>query len=439
MSASLLQVGSSSGATFPKSVRLGRVVEVTGSLLCTEGISVRIGELCELTDGVGGSQGLAEVIGFSGEKALLTPMRGTYGIGTSTYVRPMGRTHSIPVGDFLLGAVVDGMGLSFLDREQPMPDDCEMVGVYGAPPKPLGRAPIASPMTTGVRCIDSLLTCGWGQRVGIFAPAGCGKSTLLGMMCHEADADVIIVALIGERGREVDAFLSDALRGEARDRSIVVASTSERPAAERIKAAFVATTYAEHFRDQGKSVLLLVDSVTRLARASRELGLAAGEPQTRRGFPPSTFTLLPALFERAGLTSTGGITGIYTVLEETDDGADPISEEVRSLLDGHIVLSRKLAAKGHFPAIDVLASVSRLMPRVATKEHVRAAAYVREMMAKLDEIELLVRIGEYRDGTDHIADRALALRSEINALLTQDVDEQCNWFDSQDRLMDLTQ
>jgi type III secretion protein N (ATPase) len=282
------------------------------------------------------------------------------------------------------------------------------------------------------------MTCGIGQRVGVFAPAGCGKSTLLAMLCNKADVDVTVVALVGERGREVADFIEDGL-GDALAKAVIVVSTSDRPANERLKAASVATTYAEHFRAQGKSVLLLVDSVTRIARAAREIGLAAGEPPTRRGFPPSVFSLLPQLFERAGRTHQGSITAFYTVLEETDDGADPISEEVRSLLDGHIVLSRKLANKGHFPAIDVLASISRLMPKVADQPHLAAAQRMRELMSKYNEVELLLRIGEYQRGNDELADAAVDRHLAIEAFLRQDGAEDAQFANSLERLEELAQ
>jgi type III secretion protein N (ATPase) len=271
----------------------------------------------------------------------------------------------------------------------------------------------------GVHAIDAALTCGVGQRLGIFAPAGCGKSTLLSMLCRQAQVDVVVAALVGERGREVGDFIHEALSEDARARSVLVVATSDRPATERLKAAFVATAHAEYFASQGKRVLLVVDSVTRLARAAREIGLAAGEPPTRRGFPPSVFTTLPLLFERAGNLSRGSITAFYTVLEETDDGSDPISEEVRSLLDGHIVLSRKLASKGHYPAIDVLQSISRLFDRVARPDQAQAARRLRELMAKFNEVEVLIRIGEFQRGVDPLADTAVERRAEIDRFLTQ--------------------
>jgi type III secretion protein N (ATPase) len=319
------------------------------------------------------------------------------------------------------------MGDTFLDEGAPMPATSEQRVVNRPAPEPFRRRAIEEVMPVGVQAIDALLSCGVGQRVGVFAPAGCGKSTLLSMLCRSAEADVIVIALVGERGREVQDFMNEALGDTARSRSIVVVATSDRPASERLKAAFVATTYAEYFAAQGKRVLLLVDSVTRLARAAREIGLAAGEPPTRRGFPPSVFTTLPMLFERAGRLDSGSITAFYTVLEETDDGADPVSEEVRSLLDGHIVLSRKLAGKGHFPAIDVLHSTSRLFERIVTPEHLDAARRLRELLSKFDEVEVLIRIGEFQRGADALADQAVERRGAIDAFLRQSLHHRLPW------------
>lgn len=405
------------------SVQRGKVVEAVGTLIKASGVAARVGELCALTDLGGQPERLAEVVGFTGQEVLLSPMGGIEGVSPNTHVRPLGRAHTVAVGSFLLGRVVDGMGARFLDDGPAMPADALHWSVSQEAPTPLARQPIARPLGVGVRALDVMLSCGLGQRLGIFAPAGCGKSTLLSMMCRHAQADVIVVGLVGERGREVADFLADALTPESRSRCVVVVSTSDRPSGERLKAAFVATTYAEYFRSQGASVLLLVDSVTRMARAAREIGLATGEPPTRRGYPPSVFTLLPRLFERVGAMDTGAITALYTVLEETDDGSDPISEEVRSLLDGHVILSRKLANKGHFPAIDVLLSASRLMPRLVEPHHLEAARQVRELLSKYDDVEMLLRIGEYQPGSDVEADRAVDLKPQLDAFLRQNLHE----------------
>lgn len=407
------------GRVATHTVQRGKLQQAVGTLIRASGIRANVGELCRLVDQRGGQEMRAEVIGFEGDIVLMSPMGPLEGLSGSTQVIPTGERHSVAVGDFLLGRVVNGMGECFLDEGPALPQAAERRVVSLPAPEPFGRRSIQEVLPVGVNAIDSMLTCGVGQRVGIFAPAGCGKSTLLSMMCRHAEADVVIAALVGERGREVQDFMAEALGETARQRSIVVVATSDRPATERLKAAFVATAYAEYFAARGQRVLLLVDSVTRLARAAREIGLAAGEPPARRGFPPSVFTTLPLLFERAGNLSTGSITAFYTVLEETDDGADPISEEVRSLLDGHVVLSRKLAGKGHFPAIDVLQSTSRLFERVASQEQVQAARQVRELLSKFDEVEVLIRIGEFHRGLDATADRAVDCRPAIDQFLRQ--------------------
>jgi ATP synthase in type III secretion protein N len=399
--------------------RRGKLQQAVGTLIRASGIKADVGELCRLVDQRGGPELKAEVIGFEGDIVLLSPMGPLEGLSGSTQVIPTRQRHEVVVGDFLLGRVVNGMGLTFLDDGPALPEQGERRVVSMPAPDPFGRRSIQEVLPVGVNAIDGLLTCGVGQRIGIFAPAGCGKSTLLSMICRHAEADVVITALVGERGREVQDFMDEALGEAARQRSIVVVATSDRPATERLKAAFVATAYAEYFAAKGLRVLLMVDSVTRLARAAREIGLAAGEPPARRGFPPSVFTTLPLLFERAGNMNTGSITAFYTVLEETDDGADPISEEVRSLLDGHVVLSRKLAGKGHFPAIDVLQSTSRLFDRVADQEQVQSARRVRELLSKYDEVEVLIRIGEFHRGADPVADRAVDSRPAIDQFLRQ--------------------
>lgn len=397
----------------------GKLQQAVGPLLRASGIRAEVGELCQLFDARTGRGLKAEVIGFDGDLVLMSPLGSLEGLSSATQVLPTGRRHMVAVGDFALGRVLDGMGEAFLDEGPACPADAPLRAVMRHAPPALMRRPINQPLPLGITAIDAMLTCGVGQRIGIFAPAGCGKSTLLSMLCRHAQADVVVAALVGERGREVGDFIHEALGAQARSRSVLVVATSDRPATERLKAAFVATAHAEHFAAQGKRVLLLVDSVTRLARAAREIGLAAGEPPARRGYPPSVFTLLPQLFERTGLLSTGSITAFYTVLEETDDGADPVSEEVRSLLDGHFILSRKLAGKGHFPAIDVLQSASRLFDRVASRDQAQHARKLREMMAKFDEVEILLRIGEYRQGVDALADLAVARRTAIDQFLQQ--------------------
>lgn len=399
--------------------QLGKLQQAVGTLLRASGIRAEVGELCQLLDSRTGRQLKAEVIGFDGEVVLMSPMGSLEGLSNATQVTPTGQRHTVAVGDFALGRVLDGMGDQFLDEGPPMPAEAQRRAVGTGAPAALVRRPITQAMPVGISAIDALLTCGVGQRIGVFAPAGCGKSTLLSMLCRHTHADVVVAALVGERGREVGDFIHEALGPEARARSVLVVSTSDRPATERLKAAFVATVHAEYFAAKGLRVLLLVDSVTRLARAAREIALAAGEPPARRGFPPSVFTLLPQLFERAGQLATGSITAFYTVLEETDDGADPVSEEVRSLLDGHFILSRKLAGKGHFPAIDVLQSASRLFERVVSDTQAQAARRLREMLAKYDEVEVLLRIGEFQKGSDTLADLAVERRDAIDRFLRQ--------------------
>jgi type III secretion protein N (ATPase) len=403
----------------------GRLQRASGTLLRATGLRAEVGEICLLTDPHSPGAHQAEVVGFDGEALLLSPMGSLQGLSTSTQVQGTHGRHEVAVGDFLLGRVVDGMGLQALDGGPSWPVRAPRLGVMAPAPQAMSRRVVNEPLELGVKVIDGLLTCGEGQRVGIFAPAGCGKSTLLSMLCRHAHADVVVLALVGERGREVLDFIHEAIGPQALKRSVLVVATSDRPAGERLKAAFVATTYAEHFAAQGHKVLLMVDSVTRLARAAREIGLAAGEPPTRRGYPPSAFGILPPLFERAGKLASGSITAFYTVLEETDDGNDPVSEEVRSLLDGHFVLSRELAGKGHFPAIDVLGSASRLFGRLVQPPHLRSAQALREMLARYREVELLLRVGEYRSGSDPLADKAIERKADMESFLRQTVQEFC--------------
>jgi type III secretion protein N (ATPase) len=394
----------------------GRVSKAVGMLIDATGIQAHVGELCELV--TPGEPPLpAEVVGFNGHTAVLTPLGPTTGISTLTEVVPTGRGHACPVGPGLLGRVLNAMGQP-IDEQGPLQAH-QWLPVQREPVSPLARRMIEQPLATGIRAVDGLLTVGEGQRMGVFAPPGVGKSTLLGMLARGSTADVNVIALIGERGREVKEFMEYNLGAAGLAKSVLVVSTSDRPPMERVKSAYVATTIAEHFRDQGQRVLLLMDSLTRFARAQREIGLASGEPPTRRSYPPSIFSMLPQLLERAGQGRSGSITAIYAVLTEGDEENDPIAEEVRSILDGHIVLSRKLAQANQFPAIDVLASVSRVMGQVTTREHQAAAAQVRALMARYQELELLIQIGEYKPGTDALADRAIALRGAIRDFLNQ--------------------
>jgi type III secretion protein N (ATPase) len=396
----------------------GRVTEIGPTLLRASLPGAGLAELCRLHPcGIE-----AEVVAVQGDFALLSPFAEPIGMTVGCEVERLGRPHEIALGSFLLGAVVDGMGRPF--GSGTIPRACAYRPLERNAPDPLTRPVIDTALPLGVRAIDGLLTCGRGQRIGIFAAAGGGKSTLLGMICDGSlMADVVVLALIGERGREVREFLDHTLSPEARKRTVVVVSTSDRPALERLKAAYTATTIAEYFRDQGKNVLLMMDSLTRFARASREIGLAAGEKPAAGGYPPSFFARLPRLLERAGPAATGSITGIYTVLVEGDNLNEPVADEVRSILDGHIVLSRKLAEANRYPAIDVSASVSRIMRQVASTEQLRLAARLRGLLATYREIELLVRVGEYRPDQDPQADEALARKDAIRGFLCQSVGE----------------
>ena len=395
----------------------GRVTRVVGAMIEARLGGVRVGELCQL-HGAGSSAGLAEVVGVSDRTALLTPIGEVAGLAAGTEVESVGHGLSVAVGTALLGRVLDGLGRP-LDRPDDLPATTARAPLDRAPPAPLDRPLVQARLRLGTRVLDGLLTCAEGQRVGIFGPAGAGKSTLMARIVRGADADVFVVALVGERGREVREFLDRSLGPEGMARSVVVAATSDRPALERVKAAQTATSIAEWFRDQGLRVVLFVDSLTRLARAWREIGLAAGEPPTRRGYPPSVFAALPRLLERAGGNARGSITAFYTVLVEGELAADPVAEEVKSILDGHIILSPRLAEAEHHPAIDVLASRSRVMEAVIGEPHREAAARVRQLIARYAEIELLVRVGEYQRGADALADEAVDKIEAIREFLRQ--------------------
>ncbi|MDR2488973.1 MAG: type III secretion system ATPase SctN [Desulfovibrio sp.] len=410
----------------------GRVEEVVGTIIRVALPNVKIGELCTLRNPWEDWRLHAEVVGFHKQYALLTPFGSIQGVSPSTEVISTGETHSVGVGDALLGRVLDGLGNPLDGGEAPRTD--ARYPVYAAPPNPMLRRIIDRPLPMGLRAIDGLLTCGEGQRMGIFAAAGGGKSTLLSCLVKGTEADITVLALIGERGREVREFIERDLGPEGMKKAVLVVSTSDRSAMERLKAAHVSTAIAEYFRDQGKKVLLLMDSVTRFGRALREIGLAAGEPPTRRGFPPSVFSSLPLLMERAGNSDKGSITALYTVLVEGDDMTEPIADETRSILDGHIILSRKLASSGHYPAIDILASVSRVMGAVADTEHKRLAGALRAILAKYAEMELLVQIGEYKKGTDAEADEALARIGQVNAFLRQGTEERSSFAQTLDAM-----
>jgi len=404
-------------------VERGRVVQAFGTTLRVSGLSARIGQQCLVSDS-SGAKLRAEVVGLSRGDAILVPLAGLQDVASDAQVEVVADAPRVPCGPALLGRVIDAFGQPLDGR--PLPAELLLQRgqpVHAEAPNPLARTPVHEPFATGVRAIDSALTVGVGQRLGIFATAGGGKSTLMGMLARQAASDVNVVALVGERGREVREFIEDSLGPEGLARSVLVVATSERPAMERLRAAQAATAIAEGFRARGQRVLLLMDSVTRYARALREIGLSIGEPAVRRGFPPSVFAELPRLFERAGNDAVGSITAFYAVLAEDEDGSDPVAEEVRSILDGHIVLSRELGQQGHYPAIDVLASASRVFTRVATAAQRDHALRLRALMAKYAEIRFLLQVGEYRPGSDELADQAIERWPAIQALLRQRPDE----------------
>ncbi|MER8527625.1 MULTISPECIES: FliI/YscN family ATPase [unclassified Mesorhizobium] len=399
--------------------RKGRVRRVAGTVIHATVEEARIGEICELVDPRTGRVTKAEVVGLMDEMAILVPLGDLAGLSNLTEVVATGKDQQVLVGPSLLGRVISALGEP-LDGKPLSPDG--IAGSYPVnayPPSPLERGLISQPIQLGIRALDALLTCARGQRVGIFGGPGVGKSILLSDIVSGTDADVAVVALVGERGREVREFLEQQLGPEGRARAIVVVATSDRPAIERVKAAYVATSIAEYFRDQGKHVLLAMDNLTRFARAHREIGLAAGEPPTRRGFPSSLFAVLPRLLERSGTGRVGSITSLYSVLLEGDGTLDPVAEEVQALLDGHVFLSSELAQRNHFPAIDVLRSRSRLMDAVVAPEHRSDAGHLRELLARYADIELLLRVGEYEKGSDPVADEAMAKIDVINAFLRQ--------------------
>jgi FliI/YscN family ATPase len=395
----------------------GRVSRLIGLTIAVAGFPAPLGAVAKL-HAEHGSTVEAEVVGFSGDDTLLLPYGEPHGIRRGT---PVVLTQSVPgarVGEGLLGRILNGRG-RFIDDRTPaiLP---HRVALQVEPISPMRRPRIDRSLGTGIRAIDGFLTCGLGQRLGIFAGSGVGKSTLLGQMARSTDADVNVVVLIGERGREVREFIERDLGPDGLARSVVIVATSDDPAVLRLRSAYLGTAIAEYFRDTGRNVLLVMDSVTRFALAQREIGLAAGEPPATRGYPPSVFSLLPRLLERSGRTNRGSITGLYTVLVEGDDTNEPIADTVRGTLDGHIVLSRKLAVQGHFPAIDVLASVSRLMVDVAEESHRKAAASIRQLLAAYQHAEDLISIGAYQAGSNPLVDAALRLQDPIQRFLQQD-------------------
>jgi flagellum-specific ATP synthase len=404
----------------------GQVLESVGQTIESAGPLASVGECCEIQDQSGRAH-TAEVIGFRGSNVLLMPVESSEGIRFGDQVAAWGVHPEIEVGPALMGRVLNALGAPIDDGRPPAV--AQVLPLEGVVRPPLDRVPICTPLGTGIRALDALLTVGRGQRVGIFGGSGVGKSTLIGMMTRNTEADVTVVGLVGERGREVAEFLRDAL-GEGLARSVVVVSTSDQSPLLRMRAALAATTIAEYFAAQGKHVLLVLDSLTRFAMAAREIGLAAGEPPTAKGYTPSVFTRLARLVERTGQFRTGSITAFYTVLMEGDDQQDPLVDAVRSLLDGHVVLSRALAAEGWYPPIQVLDSISRLMPAVTEAGHREQSTLLRRLMAVYARSEDLVRIGAYKPGSDPDLDRALRAREPLRAFLTQEAHEQVHFADS---------
>lgn len=402
----------------------GRVQQVIGLVIESVGPAARIGEVCEIHFQRTRPPIFAEVVGFRQNRVLLMPLGEMEGITPGSQVVATGVEHRVPVGECLLGRVLDGLGRP-MDNGAPLTPEA-FYPVNRQPPNALARKRITQAISLGVRAIDGLLTVGKGQRIGIFAGSGVGKSTLLDMIARYTSADVNVIALTGERGREVREFMEEDLGEEGLKRSVVVVATSDQPALLRIKAAMVATTIAEYFRDKGLDVLLMMDSVTRLALAQREVGLAIGEPPTTRGYTPSVFALLPRLLERAGTSDKGTITALYTVLVEADDMNEPVADTVRGILDGHIVLSRALAHRNHYPAIDVLASVSRVMPQITDEAHREAVAKVRKVLASYAEAEDLINIGAYQQGSNPDIDYALRYIGAVRRFLQQGKRETCS-------------
>jgi flagellum-specific ATP synthase len=418
------------------SIRIrGKVNQVVGLVIEADGPPVSVGELCTITNTGSGPPVLAEVVGFKQSKVLLMPLGQMEGISPGSKVTASDEAFTVKVGDSLLGRVLNGLGEP-IDNKGPV-WSTEKRSVISAPPDPLGRQRVTEPMGTGIRAIDSLITCGKGQRAGIFAGSGVGKSVLLGMLAQNAEADVNVIALIGERGREVRDFIERDLGPEGLARSVIIVATSDQPALVRIKGAQVATAIAEHFRDEGKDVMLMMDSVTRVAMAQREVGLAIGEPPTTRGYTPSTFAMLPRLLERAGMGESGSITGLYTVLVEGDDMDEPVADAVRSILDGHIVLSRRLQSQGHYPAIDVLESVSRVMVDVVSGVHTDTANRIKEILVNYREAEDLINVGAYQEGNNPEIDNAIRYVGHINEFLRQGVVENTPFQETFERMIGL--
>lgn len=401
-------------------LRKGKVRQVIGLTIQVEGLKVFVGEVCRILSENNDNEILAEVVGFKDEIALLMPLGEIHGIGSGCLVIPTGKPLEVNIGNELLGKTLDGLGRPLSEEYIYTKDKYE---IYRNPPNPFKRKKIENIMPTGIKAIDGFLTCGAGQRMGIFAGSGVGKSTLMGMISRYCEADINVIALVGERGREVLEFIEKDLGPEGYKKSVIVCATSDQPPLVRLKGAFVATTIAEYFRDRGKNVMLMMDSVTRFAMAQREVGLAIGEPPTTKGYTPSVFAQLPRLLERSGTSDKGSITAFYTVLVEGDDINEPIADAVRGILDGHIVLSRKLAGKNHFPAIDINQSISRLMKEIVSQQQYENAGEIRQLLSTYEEAEDLINVGAYSSGSNKSIDRAIDLNDKIKDFFKQKVED----------------
>jgi flagellum-specific ATP synthase len=416
---------------------MGRVEQLIGLVMEATGPATSVGEICQVFSSNGKTSIMAEVVGFKNRRMLLMPLGELQGIGPGSLILPTGKDFMVPTGMSLKGRVLDGLGRPIDQKGKLVPE--AYVPVHREPPDPMTRQRIKKPLSTGIRAIDAMLTVGSGQRIGIFSGSGVGKSTLMGMVARDSAADVNVIALVGERGREVRDFIEKDLGESGLSRSVVIAATSDQPALIRRQGALVATAIAEYFRDCGLNVMFMMDSVTRFAMAQREIGLAVGEPPTTKGYTPSVFALLPKLLERAGTTShKGSITGLYTVLVEADDMNEPVGDTVRAILDGHIVLSRDLASQNHYPPIDVLESVSRLMTDLASSEHKKAAGDVRDMLSAYRGAKDLINIGAYVKGTDARIDRSIKHIDEVNAFLKQGIEDKDSLDAAVSRLISIT-
>jgi len=421
--------------TVPRYVVCGRVKRIVGLVIEAAGVDAAVGDICRVSTLDGTSEVEGEVVGFQGERVLIMPYGGLEGLQPGSAVEVLGRAASVGVGPELVGRVIDAHGEP-IDGRGPIHTERRR-SLAGAPFNPLRRRTITEPLPTGVRALDGVLTVGRGQRIGIFAGSGVGKSTLLGMVARGTSADINVIALVGERGREVPEFLVDALGSDGLAKSVVVVATGDVSALQRARAASVATAIAEDFREAGDDVLLMVDSITRVATAWREIGLAVGEPPTTKGFPPSVFALLPRLLERAGTDEVGTITGVYTVLVEGDDFNEPVADAVRSTLDGHVVLSRELATAGHFPAVDLLQSVSRLRERVLPEQHHRVVRETQRLTAAYREKRDLIAVGAYQEGNDPTVDLAIRMREPIARFLRQEPRDLSTWGETMAGLAEL--